>query len=167
MNSASKSEQILTLPVLVGGALVLAVALLTRMAVGSPFYLLHKLNATGILPPVWCMSVLWMSAYALSGAVAGYLLSRPTGNAQREACLWRGCTFLILAIVFSLVWYTLLFGKHYLIPSWLCLLMSGGFALICVRAWWSIGKWAALIALGFTLWQICLFFLQFAVIMHA
>ncbi|MBQ9151214.1 MAG: hypothetical protein IJX72_03100, partial [Clostridia bacterium] len=96
----------------------------------------------------------------------GYLLSCPSGNTRREAHLWRGNTFMVLAVVFSLVWYTLLFGKLYLLPSWICLLLSAASALLCTLSWWPIGKWVSIISLYFALWQVCLFFLQLAVILH-
>lgn len=166
MNNTKPNAPILTLPVLVGGGLVLAAALLTRLTVGSPLAVIHKLGASVLLPPLWLTGLLWLGSYVLMGAAVGYLLSCPPGNARREADLWRGCTFLVLAVVFSLVWYTLLFGKLCLLLSCLCLLLAAVCALVCMISWWSVGKGAAVISLGFSLWQICLLFLQFAVILH-
>ncbi len=167
MNTTKQTARFLTIPVLIGGGIVLAAALLTRLAVGSPLAVIHKLGASILLPPLWFTSLLWLASYALMGAAAGYLLSCPTGNTRREAFLWRGCTFLVLAVVFSLVWYTLLFGKLYLLSSWICLFFSAVAALICMISWWQIGKWAAIVSLCFAVWQVCLFLLQLAVILHA
>ncbi len=155
-----------TLPMLIGGALTLAAALLTRLTVGSPLAVVHKLEAFLILPPLWVLSLVWLMHFAILGAAAGYLLACPAHNPVREAAMWRGCTFMVLAAVFSLVWYTLLFGKLCLLPSWICLLLSAGAALVCALSWRTLGKGAFAAALAFALWQIGLFFLQLTVILH-
>lgn len=156
----------LTFPVLIGAGIFLICAMLTRWSVGSPIILLHKLSAATFLPPMWLMGLLWLGFYFLWGAAVGDLLARLPESPPIEAHLWRGCTFAVLAVVFSLVWYTLLFGKFYLIPSWLCLLVSAAAAFICAFSWWRVARWTSLVALLFGFWNICLFFLQFAVILH-
>ncbi len=156
----------LTFPALIGAGLLLACAMLTRWSVGSPIILLHKLSASALLPPMWLMSLLWLGFYLLWGAALGDLLSCPPTSPVGEVHLWRGCTFAVLAVVFSLVWYTLLFGKFYLVPSWMCLLVSAAAAFVCAYSWWRVTKWTSCVALLFGLWNICLFFLQFAVILH-
>ena len=155
-----------TLPLLIGGALTTTAALLTRLTVGSPLAVVHKLEALLILPPLWVLSLLWLAHFALLGAAAGFLLGCPIHTPHQEAAMWRGCTFMVLAAVFSLVWYTLLFGKLCLLPSWLCLLLSAGAAMACTISWRQTKKGAAAAAFAFSLWQIGLFFLQFAVILH-
>ena len=155
-----------TLPMLIGGALTTVAALLTRLTVGSPLTVAHKLEALLILPPLWVLSLLWLVHFTLLGAAAGFLLGCPTHNPHQEAAMWRGCTFMVLAAVLSLVWYTLLFGKLCLLPSWLCLLLSAGAAAVCAISWRQTKKGAAVVAFAFSLWQVCLFFLQFAVILH-
>jgi hypothetical protein len=156
----------LTFPVLIGAGFLLTCALLTRWSVGSPILLLHKLNASEILPPMWLMSLLWMGFYGLWGAAFGDLLSGLPENPAREVYIWRGSTFAVLAVVFSLVWYTLLFGKFYLVPSCMCLLMSSLASLVCGYSWWSVAKWTAIVAILFASWNICLFFFQFSIILH-
>jgi hypothetical protein len=115
---------------------------------------------------MWLMSLLWMGFYGLWGAAFGDLLSGLPENPAREVYIWRGSTFAVLAVVFSLVWYTLLFGKFYLIPSWMCLLMSSLASLVCGYSWWSVAKWTAIVAILFASWNICLFFFQFSIILH-
>ena len=156
----------LTFPVLIGAGLLLTCAMLTRWSVGSPVLLLHKLNASAILPPMWLMSLLWLGFYVLWGAAFGELLSCLPENPAREVYIWRGSTFAVLAVVFSLVWYTLLFGKYYLVPSWLCLLISALASCVCGYSWCRVVKWTSVIAFLFAIWNICLFFLQFSIILH-
>ena len=165
MNQAKPIYRFLTLPTLVGGGVVLAAALLTRLTVGNPLMILHKLGALGNLPPLWLLGFIWLTLYLLVGASTGYLLSCPSGKNGREASLWRGCTFMVLAVVLSLVWFTLLFGKFWLLPSWLCLCLAFVCAAICAVSWWQVGKGPAIIIWLFAIWQICLFFLQFAIML--
>ena len=156
-----------TLPAVSGGGVALAAAILTRLTAGSPLTVIHKLEATLPIPPIWLMSLMWLASFVLFGAAAGLLLVFPHGNPQREASLWRGNTFMVLAMVFSLGWYTLLFGKFCLLPSCLCLLLSAAAALACALAWMQLKRNASVAALVFSLWQIFLFLLQCAVLFHA
>ena len=166
MQKHHTASGILTLPTLIGGGLTLAAALLMGLSVGSALPAIHALRAEAILPPVWLMSLLWLSSFALLGGALGYLLSCPSGGALREARLWRGATFLVLTVTLALVWYSLLFGKLLLLPSWLCLLLAAAASLTCALSWWPISRGAALIAGGCSLWQLSLFFWQFAIIIH-
>lgn len=154
------------LPVAVGGGVVLAAALLTRFLCGSPLWFLRWSDVSGLLPPLWLLSLLWMTAYVAVGCAAGYLFSCPAWGVARESHLWRGSTFLILAVVVSLVWYTLLFGKHYLLPSWLCLPVSASAAGVCGASWWRLQRAVGCVAWMFGIWQTVLFFLQLAVLLR-
>ena len=58
MNQTTSINRFLTLPTLVGGGVVLATALLTRMTVGNPLLILHKLGAMEMLPPLWFLSLI-------------------------------------------------------------------------------------------------------------
>ncbi len=165
-HAPSAANQRKTLPMLIGAATVLTAALLTRLAVGSPLRAIHRLNAAGWLPPLWLMSLLWFGSFALVGAAAGSLLACPGGGARREAWLWRGSTFLVPAVVFSLVWYVLLFGRLWPILSCLFPLLSAAAALVCVLSWRLIGGGAWWAVLVFALWQTVLFCWQLAVLLH-
>ena len=167
MKNTQDSFRALPLPALVGGGVTLTAALLTRWAVGSPLPVMHRLEAIRPLPPLWLMSLLWLASFALLGMAIGYLLTCPDGNPRREALFWRGNTFLVLAVVFSLLWYTLLFGKFYPVPSWCCLLLSVAAALVCAFSWIQVKTAAAVSVLIFALWQGYLILLQLTVLMTA
>ena len=155
-----------TLSMLVGGGIALTVTLLTRLWVGSPLNLIHTLEAFLTIPPLWIMGVLWLTSFALLGAAAGALLAAPCGNPEREVHLWRGSTFMVLAMVSSLVWYALLFGKQLLLPSCLCLLPALSASLLCALSWKRIHLLAAIPPLLFGLWQFTLLLLQISVLFH-
>ena len=151
------------LPMLLGGAILLLAALLTRLATGSPLWLFHFGDAAGVLPPLWLTGLLWLLSFFTVGAAAGYVLSCRSLTGGREAYLWRGCTFLILAVVFTLIWYTLLFGKRYLLPSWLFLPLAAGGAAVCALSWRHVSRVACVAVWCFALWQIIVFWLQLRV----
>ena len=166
MRSTRPTSRIITLPALIGAGVTLAAALLTRLAVGSPLAVLHKLGAAAILPPLWLMSLVWLASFASAGAIAGYLLACPAGHAARETALWRGATFFVLAMVFSLVWYTLLFGKLCLLPSWLCLFLSAASAAVCGLSWGKLFLGGAWILFGFAVWQTVLILFQLCILLQ-
>jgi hypothetical protein len=139
---------------------------MTRLTVGSPLRVIHQFT-TVLLPPLWILSLLWLTSFALLGGAAGSLLSCPHGNPQKEAALWRGSTFMVLAVMFGLDWYTLLFGKLLLVPSCLCLLLAAASAAVCAWSWLPLRKSASASALLFSLWQIYVFFLQTVVLLRA
>ncbi len=165
-HAASAANQRKTLPMLIGAAVVLTAALLTRLAAGSPLGVIHRLNAACLLPPLWLANLLWLAAFALVGAASGDLLVCTGGGAHRQAWLWRGSTFLVSAVVFSLVWYILLFGKLWLILSCLFPLLAAAASLACALAWRRIGGNAWIAAMVFALWQIVLFLWHIAVLLH-
>ncbi len=166
MKECSMDMKAKLLPVTVGGGITLATALLTRFLTGSPFWLVHSETVAEVLPPLWLLSLLWMTAYMAVGGAAGYVFSCPVKGSLREAHLWRGSTFLILAVVLSLAWYALLLGKNYFLPSWLCLPLAALAAGIGGGSWWCIQKMAGFVVWGFGLWQIVLLLLQLAVLLH-
>jgi hypothetical protein len=106
---------------LTGGAVGLLLALFPLWFVGKPLPILYLLRADTLLPPLWLMGLLWLGVYALWGAAAGGALACRGHGCHADALLWRGMTFLVIAITFSLAWYSLLFGSFLLLPSWLCL----------------------------------------------
>ena len=160
-----RNQSICTIPRLIGGGSALSIAIFTRLTVGSPLALIHQLPSH-TLPPIWLFSLLWMASFALLGATAGHLLTCVGGSHQREACLWRGGTFMVLAMMFSLDWYTLLFGKFLFFPACLCLILSALAALICALSWIRVQKGAAVSPAIFFLWQTCLLICQIMVFLR-
>ncbi len=155
---------------LVGAVCGLVSVLLVRFAAGSPLTALHRLDAAHVLPPLWLVSLCYLGWFVLLGGAVGYLLSGIGGafchGPAEEATLWRGCTCLSLAIMLTFMWYALLFGKFCFIFSLLFLPLACGMAILCAAAWRSIAKGASLLAVGYALWLLLLFFWQVAVILH-
>ncbi len=154
------------LSALIGGGIATVAAIFVRILTENPRVVLHRLAAYDRLPPLWLLSILWLGWFFLLGATTAILLCASRRDCRREALLWRGSTFLVLTVVISLIWYTLLFGKFSLLISWLCLPVAIAAALLCALSWWRTAGWAGVLLVGFALWLLCLFLLQFAVMLH-
>ena len=154
-----------TVPMAFGGGITMLAAFLTRLVTGSPLWLIHLGDVSGVLPPLWLISLLWLLSFLAVGAAAGYVFVCPPGGGGREVYVWRGSTFFVLAVVLSLTWYALLFGKHYLVPSWLLLIPSALCAAVCGLSWLRICRIAGGTVWCFALWQMILCFFQLRVLL--
>lgn len=151
---------------LLGGGAGILLALLPLWFAGKPLPILYLLGADTLLPPLWLMGLLWLGVYALLGAAAVLALACQSRGSHADALLWRGMTFLVVEITFSLAWYSLLFGSFLLLPSWLCLVGAAVSGTLCLLSWLPLRNLSALLSLAGILWHIWLLLLQLAVILH-
>ena len=147
----------------VGGILSLILAIMVACLVGSPVEAVHLLEASELLPPLWLLGLLWFLWFFLLGAAVGWLLAGTSGGSHREALLWRGSTCIVLAAALSFLWYALLIGRLSLWLSLLCLPIAMCLSFFCAMSWWGLKKAASLVALGYGLWLLVLFFYQLSV----
>ena len=151
---------------LLGGGAGILLALFPLWFVGTPLPILYLLGADTLLPPLWLMGLLWLGVYALMGAAAVLALAGQSRGSHADALLWRGMTFLVVEITFSLAWYSLLFSSFLLLPSWLCLVGAAVSGTLCLLSWLPLRNLSALLSLAGILWHIWLLLLQLAVILH-
>lgn len=151
---------------LLGGGAGILLALLPLWFVGKPLLILYLLRADTLLPPLWLMGLLWLGVYALLGGAAGGALACRGHGCHADALLWRGMTFLVVAITFSLAWYSLLFGSFLLLPSWLCLGGAAVSGVLCALSWLPVYRISAVLSLAGVLWHGWLLFIQLSVILH-
>ncbi len=153
---------------LIGSGITLSLSLLVVFLVGGPYMTLHRLGATDRLPPMWILSAVWFIWFFLLGGTVGFLVSSIGRGLCRgggaETALWRGCTCLVLSLTLTSLWYALLFGKFSLLVSLFVLAAAAGLAFLCALSWLHVSKGSALIAAGYTLWLLVLFFLQIVVL---
>lgn len=152
--------------VFIGGALAVLAALLVRLACGSPHWLVLRADSGHFLPPLWVLTLLWLGGYFFMGCAWGHIFSLRPLNPCRDAWRWRGSTFLVLTMVFSLMWYPLLFGMSAWFFSWLCLGLTVVLGGICALYWFRVSQGAALVLSGVLIWYIYLFLLQLTVMLH-
>lgn len=104
---------------LVGGILLVVLALLIKGTVANPLALLHTWGALDTMPPLWLVNLLWFGGYfVVGGAWFGVLCMPPCGG-SREVLRYKGSMFLVLAVFFSFVWYLLLFGMQVMLLAWI------------------------------------------------
>ena len=151
---------------LIGGAVGLLAVLTVRFAMGSPWTVLHRLNAADVLPPMWFLGLVWFAFPILCGLAAGVIPSRLCGVARAEADFWRGCTFLVLSLLCAFAWYILLFGKCSLFFSGLCLMAAAFFSFLCALSWRTVSVGCALLVAGNGIWYILVLLMQLAVVLH-
>ncbi len=151
---------------LVGGGAGLASAVCLRLCAGSPWAIFCRLSAGRILPPLWLLSLVFVGWFCLVGAGLGLLLSDGRRPPVAEGGVWRGTTCLLASVALTCLWYTLLFAKNSLLFSWICLPLAVALALLTLVSWWRPAPLYVLLAGGYALWLLCLFFWQGAVILH-
>ena len=150
----------------IGGGCTLAAALAVCIRVGSPLPVLHRLGAGDLIPPLWLMGTLWLLGMFAVGWAFGCLLGMQTGGPVRDALKYRGSTCLVIAMVFALLWYELLFCSLSLLFSWLCLAVAIGTAVLCALSWWRLCRPVACITVAFSLWRLWLFLLQLGIMLR-
>ena len=132
----------------------------------SPLYLLHRLDATSMLPPLWILALLHLGWYAATGATLGYALLRTPLRRASEGSFWRGCTCLVLGCMLISVWYILLFGKGALLLSWGFLPLCAGAVLLAALSLHPLKGFSLWLAIPTVLWPIFLAILHLLVLLQ-
>lgn len=149
-----------------GGGLTLLAALIVRFWCGSPYPLLHTLQAEEVLPPVWLLGLLWLAGFFLLGALCGAMLGRMGGGPVQTAWRFRGGMYFLLAVMLGLVWYPLLFCAQAMWLSWLVLLLSIAMVVLCTLCWMRVWWLVSVAGIGYLIWQVALLFMQLTVILR-
>ena len=151
---------------LVLSAISLSAGIGIMLLTPSPLYLLHRLDATGILPPLWFMSLLQLAWYALVGAFLGSVACHAPFRFSCEGSFWRGCTCLALGCMMMSVWYVLLFGKGALLLSWVFLPLCVGMLLLATLSLHPLKGFSLWPALPMVLWPIFIAILHLMVLLR-
>lgn len=122
-------EQLDRRAMLIGGIVVAALALICRIAVGSPIYARHLLTLPDCMPSSFFLYLLGGVLFFLLGALFGALVIAPTHAILRTR--FRGTALLVPLILFRLLWFPLFFGA---VAPALALISLALAALCCVCA---------------------------------
>ena len=158
-NKKAKITILTVIPFMAG----LGVLLLTP----SPIYLLHRLNAMDILPPLWILTVLHLAWYAATGALLGRTMTCSPFNRATEGDLWRGCTGVILGTMLLSVWYILLFGKGILFLAWFFIPLCVGAILLSALSLHTLRGFSIWLYLPCIAWPLFLSILHLLVLLQA
>lgn len=161
------SRRIPLAPLLTGGGVLTAGAVLLRIFGGSPRPLLHALGADAFLPPLWLMGLCGLLSVFLLGAAAGLILFARGCGTERTLWRLRGGIWCILSCVASAAWYLLLFRSGALWFSLLLLLLSLACVVLTAVCWFRVSTAAGLLPAAYLLWELWMLFLQIAVVFHA
>ena len=148
-NSLHKINKIVWL---IGGGILVLMALLVREVVPHPVTVLHQYGALPLLPPLWLLQLLWVLAYFIMGGAWLCVLWIKEGGAQHEIWRYRGSMCLVVSVLFTYVWYLLLFGTANLFLSWLCLciaLVMLLMTLLCYFRVLPLSGWALVLTVIF------------------
>ena len=132
----------------------------------SPLYLLHRLDATEILPPLWILTILLLGWYAATGVSLGGAFLRAPIRRVSEGSFWRGCTCMVLGCMLLSVWYILIFGKGALLLSWVFLPLCSGAMLMAALSLHPLKGFSLWLAVPTILWPIFLAILHLLVLLR-
>ena len=124
-------EQFNRRAMLIGGCAALAAALACRIAIGSPLRVRHLFVLSGCMPSTLCLYVFGGGLLFCLGTLFGGLAAAPSPAILRAR--FRGTALLVPLMLFSLLWYPLLFGA--LSPALaLISLLTAVFCAVCALA---------------------------------
>lgn len=145
---------------LIGGVVLLALAILCLLAAGSPLYARHMLCLPDCMPQSWCIFLVGAVTFFLLGALIGALCVAPSPALLRAR--FRGLMFLVPVALFRLFWYPLFFGAITPALALISLCIAVFFAVLALIALLPVFRLACpviLIQLLWLGWLICANFL--------
>ncbi|MBQ8397308.1 MAG: tryptophan-rich sensory protein [Clostridia bacterium] len=149
-------EQFNRRAMLIGGIVVVVLALICRIAIGSPVYVRHLLRLPDCMPSSLCLYLIGGILFFLLGALFGALVAAPTPAILRTR--FRGTVLLVPLLLFRLLWFPLFFGAC--APA-LALISLALAALCCVCAFIALVRVSRLacpvllLNLIWLIWLIC------------
>lgn len=130
----------------------LFIALVVRLLSGNPRSSIVLGNLTGVVPPLFLMTLLWMIWHILLGAAFGSVMGRRV--CRDEAGKYKGGMLFILMMALIYIWYPLFFGALALFSALLVceavLALSFIIAVLFIR----VRRWAGFVMLAFAVWML-------------
>ena len=151
------------------GILGIILCLLTRIFSGSPYNMIHTLDPSDIIPPIWLFNLLSIAWSFLSGYAAGMIVcavAKGSVRGSRELFAYKGGLFFIAYAFLSLIWYPLFFGEERLFLSFLITLLKVLTAAVCMYFWSYSVTSAALIMAANALWSFYILLVNLSVILN-
>ena len=139
---------------LIVGTVQAALCISVRLLSKSPYEVLHRLNASDVLPPIWIFNILSMIWFFVSGLAFGIIIYRifMRRNGLSEVIEgYKGGLFYIALALLSLIWYPLFFSCRIAIALAISLICAIC-AVFCGVIWQRIDRYAALIMLSYSVW---------------
>lgn len=136
---------------------------------GSPFEMIHKLNAANILPPMWLWGFLTSVWGFLIGYAAGLIIFEAVCNKshnEREICAYKGGLFFLAALFLFVLHYPLFFVAERLFTALLAALVAAACACLCAFFWSKTSALAAVIIVSYAFWLFYVVFVTLSIIVQ-
>jgi len=150
----------------IGGGILCALAFFFKKMVTSPVLLLYTPGIGELLPPLWILNTLGYAACFAIGACLCTTLLSECSVLSEAVTKYRGCVYLILAVVGGFSWYFLLFDARLVLLSWGVSMISLMSMVITAFLWRRIFKACSILLFLAGLWWLYILILQLIVMLH-
>jgi len=106
------------------------------------------LNKPAFTPPNWLFGPAWTALYILMGIAAFLVWKAGTGKPEVRAALW----VFLAQLVLNAIWTPLFFGAHWLLLSYLEMILLWLFILWTIVKFYRISAAAGLLLVPYILW---------------
>ena len=143
MSAKASSKKINWISIVIG-CILLTVRILTVSIHKSPYEMIHKLDHSGIIPPVWILNLSFGLLFFALGYAAGLIIGKATtGKGKSEVIsAYRGGLYFMVALFTLTVHYPLFFSMERLAISLLTVLVATVSLALCAISWARISKGA-------------------------
>lgn len=144
---------------LIFGVVQVILCVWVRILSRNPYEMLHRLNASDVLPPIWLFNFLSMIWFFVSGVAFGIIIYRIVArrNGLSEVIAgYKGGLFYVALVFLCLNWYPLFFCCRPAVAL-IISLASVMCAVFCGIIWQKIDRYAALIMLSYSVWLVYIF----------
>jgi len=137
------------------GIIYAALCISVRILSGSPYGMIHKLDAGGVIPPLWIFNLLSAVWGFLAGFASGIVWSEVRlcrARGESEICAYRGGIFFVALVFLSLIWYPLFFVSERLILSFIIALLAVICSALSALQWRRVSLLSSLVTAAYALW---------------
>lgn len=149
---------------LVGGGLLVCIALVIRMLSESPVLFWHAFSNICRLPPLWLMSLFWLVFCFILGCAGGGVMSMCLRSTLRDVWRYRGGMYFILSIVLMFMWYLLIFGMMSLLFSFVLLISAIALTVLTAIFWIKVNVISGVAMFIHSVWLIFIAMVQLSLI---
>jgi tryptophan-rich sensory protein len=149
---------------LIGAGALMLCGVIVRGVCGSPYQSGMMMHFGRVIPPVWLMTLLWMTWYALLGAAFARVMFDRRCDGYTETVKYRGGMAYLAMLFLGFLWYPLFFAAGAVLFSAVLLIAILALCLACAIAYLSVCRPAAIILFCHAAWLLWLAVINIAVL---
>lgn len=153
---------------LIVGIICAALCLIVRLFSESPYEVIHRIDSNGILPPLWLLNLLSVTACFLSGFAAGLVTDEVLcgrAGGRREIAAYRGGLFFLATFFLMLAWYPIFFSAELLFIALLITVAAFLLSLCALLQWTEVRTLSVCLMVINTVWCFYLFIINLIVLL--